>query len=1200
MINQTTYEHFGLFLVDAMDEAQVRLVKASDKLLLGMAKNPDKLLTLQAKLESSATQAASLFGKSSKAWAENELPKAYIAGIKHTEDAVSTLGVPFGAPKTGDAVLEHALTPHASLKAGVKIGGGVPKGMQAYPAHLSILNVFQHTAAEAGAQASFRLIRGADDVARQAAVLAGSKLFQESSEFTRRALSRSMLQTIAKDGIGFVQYANGRRMPLDSYVEMVGRTMTGRAAVTGSLARYKEMGYDLVLVSAHFRTCQLCQPWEGKVLSQGGGDEKYPALQLAIDQGLFHPNCAHNISPYFPKLTRTKLRPLRVPKHPVEKKLYAELGRDKAVAHTFNAQQRQRHIERRIRHFKRRAAAGGPEGAKAQAKVNAWRSKMRLHLKEHPYLPRKRFREAVTGLPGGTLAPGPLAPVVGPIKPAAMSPVAAPKPLTQPQKLVASLEKEQGLYFPPFKQAKGVVPDIDLAKAVEAGFVKKKWFPLADARVYKIPFGPTSAKQLEDALQKALEAQAKFKVDSAKIRAVKFQGKYVVTSGKVEVTVAKLLGKKFATAGEVIDLDAFLKVQKAQKVKPLKPKPKPSVKPKPVVKPASKPIVSDAPAIKGKKVDRIQLGDPGTQEVGHWKQVGPQKGSNPGGLFESPTGEKWYIKTPSNPEQAWNEAMASKLYQHAGVNASRAEVVLKDGKISLASKFDDAAKAAKAKLTSEPHKIAGVFDDFAADAWLANWDVVGLQYDNLLVSGGRAFRLDAGGSLRFRAQGSLKGTAFGPKVTELDSLRGLVAGVANPASSSVFGSMTTEQVIASAQRLVSKVDKATVRRVAKAYSPTKEVAQQMESVLIARLDDVKNQIKSLKQRVKDEAKAAQVAKKARERAAAAAKKEAKNLAAPVRAFEAEVDEWAAKFEDLLPKTASRPQMQGKAFSQLPKAMERAKKELEKKYPWLADREDAFLTRLTDATIRAWSGSAKSTLATALKISLREAWGETLSAALLKKKKTLLRMLAGNTDIPTEDFWKFFGDVAKARSGYTRAYLKGAAPNGLNLYRAHGLSDAATSEGWLRALATGGNRMYVPNGASGFSDKVLSFGAGDGHVVWKVRAKPNNVWASWWENKKQGRWSYGNAEKEYIVQGNTMVDVLPGTKLVLSDLKKGSKSIFGGPVRYRNGVPIMSREKVLERLKASGYADDVKTLLNAGWEVELRGFKLTLNLLEEAA
>ena len=58
---------------------------------------------------------------------------------------------------------------------------------------------------------------------------------------------------------------------------------------------------------------------------------------------------------------------------------------------------------------------------------------------------------------------------------------------------------------------------------------------------------------------------------------------------------------------------------------------------------------------------------------------------------------------------------------------------------------------------------AGVF----VDIFLANWDQ---KPSNVIIYGDKATRIDPGGSLTFRAQGSRKGGAFNPKVGELNTM----------------------------------------------------------------------------------------------------------------------------------------------------------------------------------------------------------------------------------------------------------------------------------------------------------------------------------------------------------------------------------------------------------------------------------------------
>jgi len=66
-----------------------------------------------------------------------------------------------------------------------------------------------------------------------------------------------------------------------------------QAHLEGTANRLVEQGHDLVKVSTHIGACELCQPWQGKILSITGKTEGYPTLEEAKAAGLFHPNCRH-------------------------------------------------------------------------------------------------------------------------------------------------------------------------------------------------------------------------------------------------------------------------------------------------------------------------------------------------------------------------------------------------------------------------------------------------------------------------------------------------------------------------------------------------------------------------------------------------------------------------------------------------------------------------------------------------------------------------------------------------------------------------------------------------------------------------------------------------------------------------------------------------------------------------------------------
>lgn len=221
---------------------------------------------------------------------------------------------------------------------------------------------------------------------------------------------------------------------------------------------------------------------------------------------------------------------------------------------------------------------------------------------------------------------------------------------------------------------------------------------------------------------------------------------------------------------------------------------------------------------------------PGVESMDGWKQTGPQGGSNPGGKFVDDQGAEWYCKFPGDDDVAKSEVLAARLYAAAGVAGQDAKLISKDGKLGIASKWTEVSKLTPAKLA----KADGAASGFAVDAWLGNWDVVGMGYDNLQVGpDGKAVRIDAGGSLEYRAQGGKK--AFGPHVVEIDSLRDAKI---NHQSAAVFGKMSTADVTASVSKVLGVSD-AKIHALVHAYGPGDAAAKQkMIDTLIARKADL--------------------------------------------------------------------------------------------------------------------------------------------------------------------------------------------------------------------------------------------------------------------------------------------------------------------------------------------------------------------------
>ena len=213
-------------------------------------------------------------------------------------------------------------------------------------------------------------------------------------------------------------------------------------------------------------------------------------------------------------------------------------------------------------------------------------------------------------------------------------------------------------------------------------------------------------------------------------------------------------------------------------------------------------------------------------------QIGPQRGSNRGGTYvDKATGTEWYLKFPNSPDMARNEVLAAKLYQAAGIDTPDMRLIIVNGETAVASRIE----AGLVKGTPAELAKGGAFDGFGADAWLANWDVAGATMDNLLMRGARAFRVDTGGALRYRAQGGLKGSAWGNDVPEIQSLRN--AGTA-PQAAKVFGKMTDADIEASVARVLA-IDDDTIARLVGEFGPTDALDQrELIGTLRARRDEL--------------------------------------------------------------------------------------------------------------------------------------------------------------------------------------------------------------------------------------------------------------------------------------------------------------------------------------------------------------------------
>lgn len=212
------------------------------------------------------------------------------------------------------------------------------------------------------------------------------------------------------------------------------------------------------------------------------------------------------------------------------------------------------------------------------------------------------------------------------------------------------------------------------------------------------------------------------------------------------------------------------------------------------------------------------------------KQVGGQKGSQPGGLFVDKAGQKWYVKKSQSDLHQSNELLTVALYKAAGINVPDLKPAILGGQKAVASRWVSGAEDVDGYGAA---KIPGGKEGLAVDAWLANWDAIGNGEDNMVVKDNQIVRIDGGGGLLFRAQGKPKGPAFGDKVSEIDSLRDSQK---NYHAAKVFGQMTRDEIDKSIS-LVERVSPDEIRRLVKQYMP-ESIREELTNRLLARRDDL--------------------------------------------------------------------------------------------------------------------------------------------------------------------------------------------------------------------------------------------------------------------------------------------------------------------------------------------------------------------------
>ena len=202
--------------------------------------------------------------------------------------------------------------------------------------------------------------RRCNDYIRQAALEATAKKLTTGQ--TVKQMQQDLQNKLVDSKITSVAYANGTEHNIKDYSAMVARTTTAETQNTAQVVQGNAWGYDLVRMTSHYPTCNVCAMYQGRVyaLTKEAANGKYKGKNgkplrfaylydtaLVDGYNTIHPNCRHRFA-IFPanaytkdelaEFSRQSMQPFADLRSDTERKAYA---REQAVKRKRNASMRQ-------------------------------------------------------------------------------------------------------------------------------------------------------------------------------------------------------------------------------------------------------------------------------------------------------------------------------------------------------------------------------------------------------------------------------------------------------------------------------------------------------------------------------------------------------------------------------------------------------------------------------------------------------------------------------------------------------------------------------------------------------------------------------------------------------------------------------------------------------------------------------------------
>ncbi|KAJ5069625.1 hypothetical protein M0811_02195 [Anaeramoeba ignava] len=138
--------------------------------------------------------------------------------------------------------------------------------------------------------------------------------------------------------------------------------------------------------------------------------------------------------------------------------------------------------------------------------------------------------------------------------------------------------------------------------------------------------------------------------------------------------------------------------------------------------------------------------------------------TKPKKMKDKETNKIFVLKKGKSKEHCLNEFVANQIYEKANAQVPKMKKFETENDFQILIEFIDGItwKEYQEKNSKSPEKLEKiqreVMKHFVLDCLLANWDVAGLQDENIMIENSteKPFRIDFGGALSYRAMGEKK------------------------------------------------------------------------------------------------------------------------------------------------------------------------------------------------------------------------------------------------------------------------------------------------------------------------------------------------------------------------------------------------------------------------------------------------------------